>query len=260
MIVAELSQRPSPRQARLLLENIVFSDPLTIEEQMQWNQLLIPDISGILRPVNKVFFDDIHTAATFLLTGGKKYPTHAGISRLLANRLRLSILSDIRSDCIGLEDEEDFSQAEDFTTRIRGVLRDYDIAYSFSEFVANADDAKATEVTFMLDEASHPAEHLLAPQLAQFQRGPALLIHNNAVFTDDDFRGLKDVGMGSKIDQLDKIGRMGLGALSMYHFTQVPTLLSGNRIVILDPSREHLPRSVRGSRGGVWWKLGGLQK
>lgn len=77
----------------------------------------------------------------------------------------------------------------------------------FYELVQNADDAGATEVSFMLDCRDYGTSSLLGPKMADWQ-GPALLCHNNAVFTKEDFNNLSRIGQGSK---LDKISATGVG-------------------------------------------------
>ena len=55
-----------------------------------------------------------------------------------------------------------------------------------------------------------------------------------AVFLDKDFEGLKDVGRGSKRDDPSTIGRFGRGSQTMYHWTDVPMLISGKYFLVLE--------------------------
>lgn len=83
---------------------------------------------------------------------------------------------------------EDFGQKIDLTVRIREILRNYPEGTSIlKELVQNADDAGAREVRLCLDLRQHGTDGLPSPALAQFQ-GPALLVYNDGVFTDTDFR------------------------------------------------------------------------
>lgn len=83
---------------------------------------------------------------------------------------------------------EDFGQKIDLTVRIREILRNYPEGTSIlKELVQNADDAGAREVRLCLDLRQHGTTGLPSPALAQFQ-GPALLVFNDGVFTDTDFR------------------------------------------------------------------------
>lgn len=83
---------------------------------------------------------------------------------------------------------EDFGQKIDLTVRIREILRNYPEGTSIlKELVQNADDAGAREVRLCLDLRRHGTEGLPSPALAQFQ-GPSLLVYNDGVFTDTDFK------------------------------------------------------------------------
>lgn len=63
------------------------------------------------------------------------------------------------------------------------------------------------------------------------------------MFTENDFAGFKEIGRGSKGDDVTSTGMFGRGALSMYHFTDVPMLISGGFFLILDPQQQLLPKN-----------------
>lgn len=50
---------------------------------------------------------------------------------------------------------------------------------------------------------------------------PTLVIYNNSVFTDVDFRGICETSVGGKRDLTGTIGQFGLGAATMFYFTEV---------------------------------------
>lgn len=54
------------------------------------------------------------------------------------------------------------------------------------------------------------------------------------VFSDNDFKGFKNVGEGSKAQDKEKIGQFGRGSQTMYHWTDVPMILSGKFLLILE--------------------------
>lgn len=54
------------------------------------------------------------------------------------------------------------------------------------------------------------------------------------VFSDNDFKGFKNVGEGSKAHDKAAIGQFGRGSQTMYHWTDVPLILSGRYLVILE--------------------------
>ena len=88
------------------------------------------------------------------------------------------------------------------------------------ELIQNADDAGASQVKFMLDRNSHPCpeEDLLKPRLVDFQ-GPALYAWNNAMFSEEDWVHIGDMYCGTKERDPLKVGRFGLGFMSVFHMT-----------------------------------------
>ncbi|CAI5714235.1 unnamed protein product [Hyaloperonospora brassicae] len=138
---------------------------------------------------------------------------------------------------------DDFGQKIDLTVRIREILRNYPEGTSmFKEMVQNADDAGATEVNFCLDYRQHASTGLAYEKLGPFQ-GPALLVHNNATFTDADLQSIQRIGNSLKKDESMgwKTGRFGVGFNSVYHLTDLPSFVSGRQLVFFDPQACHLP-------------------
>lgn len=147
---------------------------------------------------------------------------HPLVSTSLANTLGLRRMSE-EDFAEGGDGIQSFHIGEDLTVRIRRVLQDYDVDHSSNEWVANAEDAGAKSFTFLVDEASFHGRRVIGG-LISFQSGPALVVHNDGVFTEADFSGLGNIGQGGKGGRADSIGRFGLGALSFYHFSEVITL------------------------------------
>jgi len=56
-------------------------------------------------------------------------------------------------------------------------------------------------------------------------QGPALLVHNDAVFTDEDFDSLISLGGSVKINQRTATGKFGLGFNSMLHHSWVGLMI-----------------------------------
>ena len=148
---------------------------------------------------------------------------------------------------------EDYCQEEQITTRIANTLKEYSLATSFNEFIANAEDCgSATQVSWYLDaeDIRFPSNNLFSEELSAWQT-PSLYVYNNGVFSEEDFKAFINTGAGSKADDSSKIGRHGLGSLTMYHFTDIPSMISGNYFVIFDPSRRYLPLHQGRRRAGM---------
>ena len=122
----------------------------------------------------------------------------------------------------------------------------------FKELIQNADDAGATEVKFLIDwrDNSSSANNLMNEGM-EMCHGPALWAYNNATFSDKDVKNICSIAAASKKDQLDKIGRFGLGFTSVYHITDVPSLVSGPFVLIFDPRTNHLGNRINPGRPGV---------
>lgn len=204
--------------------------------------LRIPDATMTLRELQDIVHGDpLSTGdiASFNFT-------HPEISNDLARRLDVenSLKRAIRLKIdFDSEDEDEYTPKEQLKTVISDTLERYPIKSTFNEFLANADDAGAKKITWILDkcrERSYESSSLLTTELKPFQ-GPALFVCNDAVFSKKDFAGFKDIGLGGKKDDIHSTGMFGRGALSMYHFTDVPMLVSDDSFLVLDPQQRVLP-------------------
>ena len=90
--------------------------------------------------------------------------------------------------------------------------------FYFQELIQNADDAGAQEVRFLLDQRSHSTEDLYDSGLSNYQ-GPALYAWNDAVFKKEDWKFLGKIEQSGKKKEVLKVGRFGLGFLSVFHMT-----------------------------------------
>lgn len=72
-------------------------------------------------------------------------------------------------------------------------------------------------------------------------QGPSLIVANDAVFTEADFKSLARIGQGTKLEKLATTGRFGLGFNSTYHLTDTPSFVSGDYLVIFDPHCQSIP-------------------
>lgn len=199
--------------------------------------------------------------------------THPEISHKLARKLGVEMLSEYHMKGLqamaDADDDTEYDQKEKNTTGISKNLDSYLISATFSEYLANADDAGSNSINWLLDERHHAGERLLTPELQRFQ-GPALLVHNDSgkfvfpkfvqslehaiavtffridfssvrkqltphiVFTKSDWIGFKDLSVGSKSQNKTSIGQFGRGSQTMYHWTDCPMVLSGTWLLILE--------------------------
>jgi sacsin len=72
-------------------------------------------------------------------------------------------------------------------------------------------------------------------------QGPALYVYNDATFSQHDFSAISKIGQDSKLERLGTTGRFGLGFNAVYHFTDVPSFVSGDHMVFFDPHLSFLP-------------------
>jgi len=150
---------------------------------------------------------------------------------------------------LGLENVEAFGQSESLCSRLHNILSLYaDGVGILHELLQNADDAGATEVAFLLDETCHGSCSLLGPSMKPWQ-GPALYVYNDAQFTPDDLRNICSIGSSAKMSRCSATGRFGLGFNAVYHFTDVPSFVSGEHVVFFDPHASFLPGATAQNPG-----------
>ena len=149
------------------------------------------------------------------------------------------------------DDLEAYGQEESLTSRLAGLLEVYPDGPSiFKELVQNADDAGASIVHIVLDVRHWAATSLLGETMAAWN-GPAVCVYNDATFKQKDFASLASLANSSKFGDVGSTGRFGCGWNSVYHFTDVPSIVSGDHVVFLDPHRKYLPGTAGFSRPGM---------
>ena len=193
------------QQAVQLLE--ILPDSITDQERAS---LLVPIDTGDLVPLHSGVF---YYRGGININDGKTIVAHHLITEKLAEKIGMKHL--------GLDEaESDIDLGGKPITIIRNTLRQYDPKQFFTEFIANASDAGAKRFNILLDNHEGPRERLLSEGLAVFQSA-SLVVHNDGIFSRDDFIGILQTGIGGKAGKPNVIGRFGLGALSMFHFTEV---------------------------------------
>ena len=150
----------------------------------------------------------------------------------------------ISEDIIG-----DAGQSEPLVQRLKNILRDYRKEGStiIKELIQNADDAEADEVNICYDARSHMTDdedgELIFPGMNR-AHGPALIFHNNSVFSESDFTNIQKLAGATKRDQPLKIGKFGVGFCSVYHITDIPSFVSGDHLFIFDPTTTYLADQI----------------
>ncbi|KAF9476299.1 hypothetical protein BDN70DRAFT_863489 [Pholiota conissans] len=215
--------------------NLIRSLPpnLTDEER---SELLIPDVDNRLRPFFDTFFNDIGDQAQ-LIPNNEDFVSHPLIDESLARNLGLGRLGLKYADIVisGVE------MGEKPIITVRKTLSQYTDTQFAIEFLANAADANATEFSLLVNEFRGDSTYALSPLMAKFITSPSLIVHNDAMFTDEDFTGICRTSVGGKQNKRETIGQFGLGALTMFHFTELAIVVSNTRVLFLNPSESHLP-------------------
>ena len=126
--------------------------------------------------------------------------------------------------------DSEFGLEEDITDRIKGLIREMPIDSVFKELIQNADDAKATEIVFILDNQDYSShdKYLVfnLPNWKSLNSHPSLSVYNNKGFSGEDIKGIQNLSVGGKTSNRNTIGRFGLGFNSVYHITDAPTFLT----------------------------------
>ncbi|XP_038058754.1 sacsin-like [Patiria miniata] len=179
---------------------------------------------------------------------------HELIPNLVAQKLGLQPLSHVIAPVEAVE--YGYEVAGPHETTVNAIKRNLDMYKKgpgiFNELIQNADDAGATEVKFLLDWRNNKqTTHNLLGEGMKSCHGPALWAYNDGIFSNDDITNICNIAAQSKKDQLDKVGRFGLGFTSVYHLTDVPSVVSGPYVLICDPRTTHLGSRVKPSQPGI---------
>ena len=148
--------------------------------------------------------------------------------------------------------QEEFAQGEPLTTRLHGLIRSYPKGVGIiQEFIQNADDAGSRLVRFVLDESTYRTEKLPASAMARLQ-GAALVVTNDTVFSEKDWKHIQLIGESGKELDTTKTGRFGLGFNSVYNVTDFPAILTGHRLGVFDPHGQTVLGATTIAPGAAW--------
>ena len=210
-----------------------------VESDSSWPRLMEP---------SEVVYTDNDFLKQFLAStdeSGSYTFVHHRIHPQMAHNLGVTPLSehlDISEDTF-----EDAGQYEPLTVRLKNILKDYKDGLTIvKELLQNADDAEATEVNICYDARTHSVKpnSLFFPGMQECH-GPALVVHNNATFSQDDFTNITKLAAATKASKALKIGKFGVGFCSVYHITDVPSFVSQDILCIFDPTLSYLNKEIK---------------
>ena len=230
----------------------------TIQElEDRYGVVYIPDDQGYMRACSEVCFGD-EESCKFIKKNEDTYFAHPDLSFRAGKMLHLLGIKTLRQHVVAKESEGiPFGQHEPLTRRIKRLLQSYPFdAGILKEMVQNADDAGATEIHFILDEREHKTDQLLCNSWKELQ-GPALIVYNNAEFSQKDLDGIKELGLGSKSSDSTKTGQYGVGFNCVYHITDTPTFLTtipgkGEVLVVFDPNLKNIEGATIAAPGKLY--------
>ncbi|KAG1941227.1 sacsin [Pimephales promelas] len=252
---------------------------VAILDWMRKNERLLKDSTPVpvvaqshnftLQALSKTVFCDISAEGLddLIQDNEEFYVIHEEVLPITAKWLKVPFLSTriLKPQLIQAEEDsfgiEQCGQSEPITQRIKNILKEYDEESDiFKELLQNAEDAGATTCKFLLDFRKHkdPPETLFDHGMA-LCNGPCLWIFNNELFSEEDWRNIVKVGSASKEKKVEMIGKFGLGFNAVYHVSDIPSILSGKSLLILDPNVSHLEKHIL-SKGNPGIKLDPFQE
>ncbi|XP_041857853.1 sacsin-like [Melanotaenia boesemani] len=224
-------------------------------KQETTDDFLIPNVHGVLQPARELVYND----SPWMPVSSGVTLCHASISRALACHLGIKTtrhhsLENYKDDISPFAFE--FEQHEELSVRIKGIISAYPSKKDIlKELIQNADDGEATEIHFVWDKRQHRKEKTFGERWNRLQ-GPALCVFNNKVFSNDDLTGIQQLGEGGKQNSAGKIGKYGVGFNSVYHLTDCPSILTGDKLLcISDPNKEYIDCHSDKRPSGMGYKL-----
>jgi len=220
--------------------------------------IYLPDKSHILRPSSDLWCE---SSDLDFIGEGIGYLCDPDISEM--NAKRLGVQSKNQQVLSSHIQSQKFGQTEKLVKRLKGLLKTASFGIeTFKEFIQNADDAGATKIHFILDSRHLPDRKVFGESWKPLQ-GPAFCIFNDKPFTDQDLQGIHDLGEVSKETDLTKIGQYGVGLSSLYHMSDVPTLLtyinSEQTLCALDPTLQYIASATHDNPGCRYTDVGELK-
>nr|KAG5700585.1 hypothetical protein BaRGS_015381 [Batillaria attramentaria] len=111
---------------------------------------------------------------------------------------------------------------------LRNILAEYpDDGQIFKEMIQNAEDAGATTIQIFSVAAK-----------ASQQRVQVCVLIMTKSLPDEDWSGIRKLHTSVKAKDPLKVGRFGLGFKSVFHVTDHPVIISGHKLMFMDPFKD----------------------
>uniref|UniRef100_A0A3P9JZ95 HEPN domain-containing protein n=1 Tax=Oryzias latipes TaxID=8090 RepID=A0A3P9JZ95_ORYLA len=234
----------------------ILKQALHETDEINTDDCLIPNAKGVLQPASELFFND----SQWIPVSPSVTLCHEDIPRSMAlhfgiQTIRHQTLEHFTDDNFSAF-SFDFEQREELAVRIKNIISAYSSKKDIlKELIQNADDAEATEIHFVWDKRQHGKEKTFGERWNHLQ-GPALCVFNNKVFSDEDLKGIQQLGEGGKRETLGKTGKFGVGFNSVYHLTDCPSILTGDKFIcISDPNMKYIETQPNNHKLGIGYKL-----
>ena len=251
----EFGALPLPDNCQSLVRAILPELP-SRRPEVDYGTIMLPDSNFVMDEATKLFFNDMPWTSH---DDDYKFVHHI-VPLVTARTLGVQLCRTVSLSTYLVAGSQfkvmKFGQHEELTRRIQNIIRDYPFDVTIlKELLQNADDAKATKMHVILDMRTHSDEHLLSEEWRDLQ-GPALLVWNDSVFSEQDLDGIQHLGLGSKRSDSETIGQYGIGFNAVYHLTDCPSFLTGGKtLCILDPHMRYVPQATDRHPGAMYANL-----
>ncbi len=222
------------------LDACMRQEEVTPAEVQRHGLVYIPNSKGVLQPAEQLCYND----CPWLRSTHTMNFTHPRVAYQTSTSLGVKTK---RQEALSKHSKGiPFGQKERLTNSLRRILNTYPCDHEIlKEMIQNADDAQATDIHFVKDARHHGDTHVFENSWKKLQ-GPALCVYNNKPFSRADLEGIQNLGEGSKVQDSSKTGQYGIGFSSVYHLTDVPSLLTsgqelGDTLCVFDPHCHYVP-------------------
>ena len=230
------------------LDACMRHENLTTADVQKHGIVYIPNAKGVLQPAEELCYND----CPWLKSTNTMNFTHPSIAYQISTSLGVKTK---RQEALSKHSKGiPFGQKERLTNSLRRILNTYPCDHEIlKEMIQNADDAQATDIHFVKDIRHHKDTHVFENSWKKLQ-GPALCVYNNKPFSRSDLEGIQNLGEGSKVQDPSKTGQYGIGFSSVYHLTDVPSLLTsspelGETLCVFDPYCSYVPGATPSEPG-----------